>query len=250
MSYHILSIRLSTDGFSFSIYNPTQDTTVSLFEKEVNSSLSLTANLKQAFRELDFLSDSYRRVNIMMADKRFTLVPLEFFEDDQSEILFNQNHTKQENETVQYNILKKNNIVVLFGMDKSAQQLLSDQFPGARFYSQSTTLIEYFTVKSKLGNNKKMYASVRSNAIDLDCFEHGHLILANSYECRNTADRVYYLLYLWKQLDFNQERDELHLTGLLTDKENLVQELRKFILKVFIMIPETNIDMQAILTCE
>ncbi|WP_455591393.1 DUF3822 family protein [Bacteroides sp.] len=250
MSYHILSIRLSTDGFSFSIYNPTQDANVSLYEKEINPSLSLTANLKQAFRELAFLSATYRRVNVMMADKRFTLVPLELFDDDQSEVLFNHNHTKRENEIVQYNILKKNNVVVLFGMDKSAYQLLNEQFPEARFYSQSSTLIEYFTVKSKLGNNRKMYASVRSEAIDLYCFEHGHLILANSYECRETADRVYYLLYIWKQLNFDQERDELHLTGLLTDKENLMREIRKFILKAFIMIPETNIDMQAILTCE
>lgn len=250
MSYHTLSIRLSTDGFSFSIYNPTQDATVSLHEKEVNPLLSLTANLKQAFRELDFLSDTYRKINIMIADKRFTLVPLELFDDDQAEIMFNHNHTRRENEIVQYNVLKKSNAVVLFGIDKSAHQLLCEQFQSPKFYSQSSTLIEYFSVKSKLGNNKKMYASVRSNAIDLYCFEHGHLILANSYECKETTDRIYYLLYIWKQLNFSQERDELHLTGLLTDKENLMTELRKFILKVFIMIPETNIDMQAIQICE
>lgn len=250
MSYHTLSIRLSTDGFSFSIYNPTQDATVSLHEKEINPSLSLTANLKLVFRELDFLSDTYRKVNLLMADKRFTLIPLELFEDDQSEMMFNHNHTKRENEIIQYNILKKNNTVVLFGMDKSAHQLLCEQFPEAKFYSQSSILIEYFTVKSKLGNNRKMYASIRGNAIDFYCFEHGHLILANSCECKVTADRVYYLLYIWKQLGFDQERDELHLTGMLTDKDNLMKDLRKFILKVFIMIPETNIDMQAIQICE
>ena len=48
----------------------------------------------------------------------------------------------------------------------------------------------------------------------------------------------------------NQERDELHLTGTLPDKEILMNELRKFILQVFIMNPATNIDMQALLTCE
>ena len=43
---YTLSIRLSTDGFSFSIYNPIHDNSQSLFEKEVDTSLSLTANLK------------------------------------------------------------------------------------------------------------------------------------------------------------------------------------------------------------
>ena len=60
----------------------------------------------------------------------------------------------------------------------------------------------------------------------------------------------YYLLYVWKQLEFNQERDELHLTGTLPDKETLMSELKKFILQVFIMNPATNIDMQALLTCK
>ena len=56
---YTLSIRLSTDGFSFSIYNPINDNSQSLFEKEVDTSLSLTANLKNVFHESDFLSYSY-----------------------------------------------------------------------------------------------------------------------------------------------------------------------------------------------
>lgn len=247
---YTLSIRLSTDGFSFCIYNPIHDSSLSFFEKEIDASLSLTANLKSAFRELAFLNHLYKRVNILVTGKRFTLIPLELFEADQAEILFHHNHLKRENEIIQYNILKKNNIVTLFGMEKSAYLFLSEQFPNVRFYSQASPLTEYFSIKSRLGNSKKMYASLRNDAIDLYCFERGHLLIANSFECKQTADRIYYLLYTWKQLDFNQERDELHLTGLIKDKETLTGELRKFIQQVFVMNPETNIDIQALLTCE
>ena len=247
---YTLSIRLSTDGFSFSIYNPIHDNSQSLFEKEVDTSLSLTANLKNVFHESDFLSYSYKRVNIMMANKRFTMIPLELFEEEQAELLFYHNHQKRENETVIYNILKKNNVVVIFGIDKSTYAFLNEQYPEARFYSQSTPLIEYFSIKSRLGNSKKMYASVRKDAIDIYCFERGQLLLANSFECMQTEDRIYYLLYVWKLLEFNQERDELHLTGTLSDKETLMNELKKFIMQVFIMNPANNIDMQALLTCE
>ena len=149
-----------------------------------------------------------------------------------------------------YNILRKNNVAVIFGIDKSAQTFLNEQYPEARFYSQSTPFIDYFSVKSRLGNSKKMYASIRKDGIDIYCFERGHLLLANSFECTHTEDRIYYLLYAWKQLEFNQERDELHLTGILLEKDVLMSELKKFILQVFIMNPATNIDMQALLTCE
>lgn len=247
---YTLSIRLCTDGFSFTIYNPIHDSSISFLEKEIEPSLSFTANLKQIFRESEFLTYSYKRVNIMMASKRFTMIPLELFEDEQTEMLFYHNHLKRENEIICYNILKKNNIVVIFGMDKSAHVFLSERFPEARFYSHTSPLIEYFSIKSRLGNSKKMYASLRSDSIDLYCYERGQLLLANSFECHQTADQVYYLLYVWKQLGFNQERDELHLSGILAHKEALVQELRKFILQVFIMNPETNIDIQALLSCE
>lgn len=250
MSYQILSIRLSTDGFSFSIHSSLQDEPVSYVNKEIEPSLSLTANVKRVFREVELLGQEYRRVNVIMVNKRFTLVPLEMFEDDQAELLFHHNHTKKENETIHFNILKKSNAVVVFGMDKSAVQFLSEQYPEAKFYSHASALIEYFSMKSKLGNNRKMYAVVRGDAVDVFCFERGHLMLANSFDCKETPDRIYYLLYLWKKLALDQERDELHLTGVLTDKEQLIQGLRKFIVKVFVMNPEINIDMQALLSCE
>ena len=47
-----------------------------------------------------------------------------------------------------------------------------------------------------------------------------------------------------------QERDELHLTGKFGNKEYLVQELQKYVRQVFIMNPATNLDFQAITSCE
>ena len=247
---YTLSIRLSADGFSFSVFNPLNDGELSFYERDVEESLSLTANLKQTFREVEWLSHTFRRVNVIMADKRFTFIPLEFFEDEQAETVFYHNHPQRENETVQYNILPKNNIVVLFGMDKSACTFLNEQYPNIKFYSQASPLIEFFATKSRLGNSRKMYAHLRKDAVDIYTYERGRLLLANSFACKETNDRIYYLLYVWKQLGMEQERDELHLTGCLSDKDQLLPELRKFIRQVFIMNPATNLDLQAINLCE
>ena len=247
---YTLSIRLSTDGFSFSIFNPLGDGGLSFYDREVDDSLSLTANLKQTFREVEWLNRSFRRVNVLMAGKRFTFIPLEFFEDEQAETVFYHNHPRQDNELVQYNILHKNNIVVLFGMDKSSCSLLREQYPDIRFYSQASPFIEYFATKSRLGNCRKMYIHLHKEAVDIYTYERGRLTFANSFACKATNDRIYYILYLWKQLGMEQERDELHLTGELSDKEQLLPELRKFIRQVFVMNPAANLDLQAINLCE
>ncbi len=247
---YTLSIRLSTDGFSFSVFNPLGDGELSVFDRKVDESLSFTANLKQTFRETEWLNHPFRQVNALIASKRFTFIPLEFFEDEQAEIIFYHNHPKQENEIVQYNILQKNNVVVLFGTDKSTYTYLREQYPGVKFYSQVSPFIEFFSVKSRLGNSRKMYAHLQRKSMELFAYERGRLLLANAFECKTTPDRIYYLLYVWKQLGYEQERDELHLTGNLHDKEQLLPELRKFIRQVFIMNPAANLDLQAITSCE
>ncbi|MCD8182896.1 MAG: DUF3822 family protein [Bacteroides sp.] len=247
---YTLSIRLSTDGFSFSVFNPQADGQLSYYDHEVDESLSLTANLKRIFREVEWLNRPFRRVNVLMANKRFTFIPLEFFEDEQAEIVFYHNHPKQENELVQYNILQKNNIVVLFGMDKSVCAFLREQYSGIRFFAQCSPFIEFFATKSRVGNNRKMYVHLRNEAIDIYAYEHGRLLLANSIACKETGDRIYYILYIWKQLGMEQENDELHLTGEVSGKELLQPELERFIRQVSIMAPATSVDLQTISLCE
>ena len=83
----------------------------------------------------------------------------------------------------------------------------------------------------------KMYVHLRKEAAEIYAYERGRLAFANTFACKETNDRLYYILCVWKQLGMAQERDELHLTGELYDKEQLLPELKKFIRQVFIMNP-------------
>ena len=75
-------------------------------------------------------------------------------------------------------------------------------------------------------------------------------MLINNFKCTETADVIYYLLYVWKQLDFNQERDELHLTGTLRDKESLVKGLQQFVRQLFVINPNTEFSLNGISKAE
>lgn len=243
---YTLSIRLSTDGFSFYVFDPHSKEEPFYHEQEVNTTLSLTANLKQTFQETAWLSRPFRKVHVLVASPRFTFIPLEYFEDEQAETVFYHNHTQRDNETVLYNILHKNNIVVLFGIDKSSHSFLLEQHPSAHFYAQASPFIDLFAGKSRLGNNRKLYAYLHSHTIDLYGYERSRLLLGNSFQCRDWHDKLYYLLYTWKQLGLDQERDELHLSGMLQDKNEWLTELKKYIRQVYIMNPSSHIDLEAI----
>ena len=206
---------------------------------------ALEVVIKNYFDKSEALNASVQEVR-----KYHNQILLELFEDEQAEAFFYHNHTPKENEVVLYNVLKKNNIVIIFGMDKSAHLFLTEQFPEGKFYSQTSPMTEYFSAKSKLGNSKKMYATVRQQSVDIYCFERGQLLLANSFDYKQSEDLIYYLLHIWQQLNFSQERDELHLTGTIRDKERFALELRRFLTHVFIIPQSTFTDIQTLISCE
>ncbi|MBQ8888175.1 MAG: DUF3822 family protein [Bacteroidaceae bacterium] len=248
---YTLSIRLSADGFSFSIYRPQIENDFSFVPYQVNTAYSMTANLKEWLSSTEALKYPYKRTNILIDTPRFTFVPFDLFEDEHQEDIFHYTHAPKENETILCNVLGKSNVALLFGIDKHVLQLLNEHFPTARIFACISPLLEYFTLKSKEGNCRKLYAHFRKSLVETFVFEKGKLQLCNSFNCKQTADKVYYLLYIWQQQGLNQEKDQLHLVGNIEKKDELLKELRKFLRKV-IVIPTKNIpfDIQSLLTCE
>lgn len=260
---YTLSIRLSTDGFSFSIYDPFFEGKLYLKQYPVNTQRSMAANVKTFLAETEELKHVYKQINILIHSPRYTSVPLEVFEDEQMEMLFYQNLSKQNNEIILCNILGKSNLVILFSIDKLTHQFLTDTFPQARFFASVSPQIELLTDRSKLGNNCKLYANLHSHSIDVCCFDRGKLQLLNTYPVSTPEDRCYYLLNVWKIVGYDQERDELHLTGNLLQRDILMPELKKYIRRIFIINPQAELhlvtdtpaeeipfDIQALQICE
>lgn len=238
-----LSIRMSTDGFYFSIYNPTENHSLYYFPKALQENLSLAVNTKKILQETEALHFPYKKVNVSLVTSRFTFIPFELFEEEQAELYFYHNHIRKENEIILYHLLRKANIIVVFSINKTVFQYVKEQFPEADFFPHIGPLIEHFEPKSRLGNSKKAYLHLRPHAIDILCFERGKLLFCNSFLCEETEDQVYYLLYVWKQLNFNQEKDELHLAGTFLNKEELVNTLKKYIRQVYIINPQAEYNL-------
>lgn len=260
---YTLSIRLSTDGFSFSIYNPLGGSDFYFRSCPVNTQQSMAANVKAFLAATDELKYKYRQTNILACTSRYTPVPLEIYEDEQAETIFYQNLPKRNNEIILCNVLGKSNVVVLFSMDKLTHLFLSEQFPGARFFSAISPQIEYLSGRSRQGNNYKLYVNLHPHDMDVFCFDKGRLQLVNTYAVSSPEDRCYYLLNIWNQLRYDQEHDELHLTGSCPQRNELMAELRKYVRHVFIINPQADFneshtsriedisfDIQSLLICE
>ena len=259
---YLLSIRLSADGFSFSIFNPRSEGEFFFKPYAVDSTYSLTVNIKEMLASSEIFRHTYGQTYVLTDTPRFTLVPFELFEDDEMEELFYCNFGRTDNEIVLCNILGKSNVVVLFGMNKHAHQLLNDFFPHSKYFATSSPLIDYFHKKSRL-NNKRLFIYLQKQIMHVFGYDGKRLLLTNSFACEQDADRIYYLLHLWKQSEFDVEVDELFLTGEVPEKEALREGLQTYIRNVSVVHPSSEFtcsaitrrqdvpfDLQTLLACE
>jgi len=239
---YTLSIRLSTDGFSFSVYNPVQDHPFYYIPYKTKHALSIAANVKEMLQQNESLKRPYKRIRIYTANSNYLPVPFELFDEEQTETFYTQSYPKDSNSLIFHNILPKANVAMLYTLNKTVYQLLKEQFPEARFYTTASPLTEYFSEKSYLGNSRKLYAYLQGELLTILCFDRGKLLLLNSFPCKQTYDYIYYLLYIWKQLDYDQRRDELHLVGNLPDRDMLVLQLKKYLSQVYIIHPTAEFN--------
>ena len=260
---YTLSIRLSTDGFSFSIYNPIDGNDFYHRTFPVNTQRSMAANVKAFLAATEELKHKFKQTNILIHSPRYTIIPLEFFEDDSMESIFYQNVREKKNEIILCNIMSKSSSVVIFSLDKLTHVFLSEQFPGARFFSSISPQIEHLTIKSKLGNCKKLYTNIHHDSIDVTALDKGRLLLVNTYPTPSKNDIEYFILNIWQQAGFDQQRDELHIAGATETKKIIIPELRKYISHVYSINPQAEFndsstteienipfDVQSLILCE
>lgn len=239
---YTLSIRLCADGFSFFIYDPFSAQGLHYFPCPVDVSLPFLVNVKRLLAE-EVFQYAYKRVNVVCADARFAFFPEGFLPDDEAHypLFFYSNCRQGEDERVLCNEWERGNVKILFAIGRPVWELLSHACPEVHVYSSATLLLEYFGSKSSWGNTRKMYACIEDGFLYVFCFDRGHFLFGNSFSVHGAADVLYYLLYVWKQQGYAQERDELHVAGSLASfSGDMLDELRVFVRHVFVMNPDSE----------
>ena len=55
-------------------------------------------------------------------------------------------------------------------------------------------------------------------------------------------DAVYYLLFVWKQLALDSERDELHIVGTIPETDSLTERLHAYLKNVYVINPSADFN--------
>ena len=215
----------------------TDDQAQVVFEQyPINSSITMAANLREALRTNDILTDSYQRT-LIMVDSPVLMVPTDLFREEEKVELYFHAYTKRTQQVVLHSVLPDLNSVVLFSIDKDLLAVINDHMSQPSIIAAMVPVWHHLHQRSYTGTHQKLYGYFHDRCMEVFSFAKNRFKFCNTYTVNNSSNALYYLLSVWKQLGMEPEHDELHLVGDLSDEEALTNEARQFIKRVFFINP-------------
>lgn len=242
MANNLLTIRIGQNTMSFSMIDADSQRQPVVYEPYVvRSGVSMAANLREAFKSADMLASAPRRVQVLL-DAKALLVPVEQFRESEAETLYAHAFTSNVQQNIVYNVLPDLNVVALFGVNKDLQLVLNDHFSDVRLIHAVAPVWRYLHQRSFAGYRSKLYGYFHDRQLDIFSFQQHRFKFCNVFDTVRAHDSLYFLLYVWKQLNLQPEYDEMHIVGDIPEREWLLQELRKYLQKAYVINPTAEFN--------
>ena len=233
------TIRIGQKTLSFAVAEPTNlQQPITYTPYVVKSGISMAANLREAFKTTDLMQKG-SRVQVLV-DAKPLLVPVEQFQEEQAEELYHHAYPQSMREGIVYNVLPDANAVDIFSINKDLRLVLTDYFEDVKLIHLMSPVWSYLHQRSFTGHRSKLYAYFHDNQLDIFSFQQHRFKFCNTFDVNEMEDSLYFLLYVWKQLNLQPEHDEMHLVGKLPNKDILVDELHRYLKNAYVINPEVE----------
>ena len=211
----------------------------------VKSGVSMAANLREAFKNSDLLLQPPPRVRVLL-DSDVLMVPVELFDEQSMVEMHNHAFPRREQDAIYYNVLPDLNAVAVFDMNKDLRMVLDDHFQDVRLVTAIQPVWRHLHQRSFTGVRRKLYAYFHEKRLELFAFQQNRFRFCNSFDASHPKDAVFFICYVWKQLQMDPVYDELHVVGTIPGGDEVTDELRKFLQKVSVINPAVDFNQHPV----
>jgi uncharacterized protein DUF3822 len=228
-----LSIQLSLDGFSFSIYNKIQNEigAFAVYEFE-NNSISPYKHLElieQLYKQDVLLQAKYDSVSVTHLNNLVTQVPKPFFDKDNLANYLQNTIKVLENDFITYDEVINTEIINVYIPFVNINNFLLDKYGTFIYKHSSTILIEKLLNSYKNLEGDFYFVNISKNNFEIIVFKNKKLELFNSFNFNTKEDFIYYILFTAEQLNLNPEELKLVLLGEIEKESELFTILYQYV---------------------
>lgn len=228
-----LSIQLSQDGFSFAIFDTLNSRFVSLESSEL-SGYHIPEDFVAIFDDFTsqhpWLKSEFESVTVMFEPQYTTLVPLTLFHDEDAEDIARFNFKLPDKAQVVSEKLVNADAQLIYCIPDAILNLLDTNFPGHKLTSHAAVLIESLLIHNKNQSpDKRLFVNVRNAQLDIALVSGKQLIFYNSFRYHSKQDFIYYIIFVFEQLNLNPEEIELTFSGKIDKNSTLFDIAWKYV---------------------
>ncbi len=258
---YILSIRLRSDGLSFSGYCPSVNNSFFYRDTEFDRTKPYISSLEEFFFAHEFLTYSYKQTNLVYVSPQYTVVPEDVFVEKRQNDLLSFAFSSSSGKCL-HNPLTREAAEVVFNIEDDVYGFCSRSLINPTFVHHITPQLILWKQQSQGLVSRQMYVVIHRKMMDIACLVQGKLLFVNSFGYDKPDDILYYILYVWKQVGLDQEKDQLHIYGSVSICNNLRTTLQNYIqhigqaempLEVYLLgteVVQAPLDLIALLVCE
>jgi hypothetical protein len=134
------------------------------------------------------------------------------------------------------------NVVALFALNKDLRLVIDDHFTDKRIIPLMQPVWSYLHKRSFTGNRRKLYGYFHDKKLEIFSFQKNRFKYCNAFDASHSRDAVYFLLYVWQQLVFDANADEMYLVGTIPDKEWIAEALHKYVHNMYVINPTAEFN--------
>lgn len=225
---NILSIRLTPNGFYFSIHCPTDGTV--FYQNSVSFSPieDYLECIEKLIFDYPFFSDNYKKIYVICVDDATTIVPNDYYDKRWAAELLSFNCLNHKSHIIS-NELQEHDCRVIWGIDKSIHSFLSRALLNPNFVSHLSFLVPLFY---KLHNKNKdaLFVNFNDNKmLDIVAFSADKLTLAKTFHTSNLLEESYYIQKTWESLQLNVQLDKLFFSGNTSNHSECIDNLKRVV---------------------
>jgi hypothetical protein len=212
-----LSIQVSLNGLSFCALSKEEKRIVFfkdiLFSRKLNPAQVLQQIEKQ-YEQEPFLKGGKPEVIVLFSNELYSLVPQEFFEEENASEYLKYNTKILETDYVAQDDIPSAAIVNVYIPYTNINNFFFEKYGEFEYRHSISVLAEEFQIQNRFQTEgTRVYLNCFPGGYDLLVYQQGKLILANSFNCNSREDFIYYLLFCAEQLDLDPSSFELILLG-------------------------------------
>lgn len=235
-----LIIRAGHGTLSFTVKDGGNTT---VYPYAVKSDRSLPANLREAFKELQFLRALERDgVGKILADTVLMVAsPVMLVPDDVDiditpasvDATYGEIITGYKGEEKFVSDIPELRVKAVFAVDSDLLLVANDNCSHVTVNNVLAPVwVDAYSAEYQNDGRHRLFAYFHDRKVSVFSFEQHRIHFANTFDAAHAHDALYYIMFVWKQLGFSQENDVLYLYGSMPHADWLMVRLKNYVRRI------------------